>query len=817
MTLRLTPAHLAPALLLALASAIHAEPRGEEATPLAPAGGASAAATDTTVLPDDITSMGTSTAPPAPQLGPDQAYRPLNFYTREELATFPADRVPAIAPACHGAYVAPPLPPLPGSESDETAPVYAAADSMLLNEDGESQIEGSVEVRRGQHMMRADRAIIGADRNRLVLDGNVYLQDPAMTLEASRADLTLDGTDSHIRDARYVMHDARVRGSADAIDRSNPWRVEITGGGYTTCEPGRAAWMLVAGRIRLDQEQGWGSASHVQLRVQNVPVLYVPYVTFPIDKRRRTGLLYPTLGFSSEGGTDISLPYYFNLDPQYDLVLTPRWIENRGSGAAANFRYLHGSPDWSLGNGEFDVSWIGEDSLYNNEQRYLFRYRHSGAPQPGWQVFADATDVSDNDFIDDIDNQLTTNRDSQLLRIAQLRRSTDTWTALARLQSYQGIDPTIPLSDQPYRRLPQMYAQWLQPTTSGLQWGGQAEFSVFDRDVELAYPHGSRVRLDPQLRWPLQAESSRVVPALKLRYAAYDLQDNPGGDTLSRVIPTASLDATLFLERNFVLHDSVWTQTLEPRIYALWTPYRDQDDTPLLDTDALTFSYEQLFRDNRFAGGDRVGDAEQISLALESRFLATDGSEHGRLAVGQAIYLDDRRVQRVPAAPAETDRLSPFVANALWQLGEQWHARAEGQWSSDDGEFVRGSLQAGWQDKHFRTLNVGYRYDSPGIDQAELSSLLPVDEAWSLVGRWVFDFETARSLETIGGIEFESCCWRARLLARHTVDSNSTALVTEDSIVFEIELKGLGSLGEKISSELAKVIPGYEERRKALP
>ncbi len=804
---RPTPAHLAPALLLILASATHAAPADSEM-----AGAPPAAA-------DDLATMSTPTAPPAPQLGPAQAYRPLNFYTREELQAFPAERVPSIAPACHGAYVAPPLPALSGSENDATAPVYAAADSMQLTEDGESQIEGDVEVRRGQHMMRADRAVIGADRNRLTLEGNVYLQDPSMTLEASRADLTLDGQDSHIRDARYVMHDSRIRGSADAIDRSNPWRVEIEGGGYTTCEPGHAAWMLRAGHIRLDQEEGWGSASNVRLHLQQVPVLYIPYVTFPIDKRRRTGVLYPTLGFSTEGGTDISLPYYLNLDPQFDLVLTPRWIENRGSGAAANFRYLQGSPDWSLGNGEFDVSWIGRDALYNDEQRYLFRYRHSGAPAPGWQVFADAADVSDDDFLDDIDNQLATNRDSQLLRIVQLRRSTDTWTALGRLQSYQNIDSTVPLVDQPYRRLPQLYAQLLQPTASGLQWGGITEYAAFDRDVNLAYPHGSRARLEPRLRWPIQATSFRVIPEMKLRYAAYDLEDNPGGDTLSRSIPTATLDATLFLERNFQLRNSTWTQTLEPRVYALWTPYKNQDDVPLLDTDALTFSYEQLFRDNRFAGGDRISDAQQISLALESRFLAADGSEHGRLALGQAIYLDDRRVQLTPLTPIETNHTSPLVANALWRLGAQWHAEAEGQWDAENQEFVRGSLLASWQDEHFRTLNLGYRYDNPGIDQAELSGLLPVDEAWSLVGRWVFDFETDRSLETLGGIEYESCCWRARVLARHSVDNHSTSatLVTEDSVVFEIELKGLGSLGEKISTELSQVIPGYEERRKALP
>lgn len=845
MNLRISPARLALALFVPLAGAAFAAPVAGNApnpsaavtvTPLAidpaarprpatatiavdPATIAPALAVDAGAMDDDVATMGAPTAPPAPRLGPQQAYRPLNFYTRDELRAFPAASVPAIAPACHGAFVAPPLPPLEGDQRGLDAPVYVAADSMQLDENGESQVAGTVEVRQGQHMMRADRATISAGRDRLVLDGNVYLQDPAMTLEASRAELTMDGSGSHILDTRYAVHQSGIRGSADAITRNDPWRVEIEGGAYTTCEPGHAAWMLVSGRIRLDQEAGWGSATHVRLLVRDVPVLYVPYVTFPIDKRRRTGLLYPTFNFSNENGTDISVPYYINLDPQYDLLLTPRWIEERGEAAAAQFRYLHGSPGYSVGNGEIGVSWIGKDALYNDERRYLFRYKHSGAPKAGWQVFADATDVSDNDFLDDIDTQLSVNRDAHLLRIVQVRHSTDAWSALARMQTYQTINPTIPLTDQPYRRLPQLQAQTLQPFRYGIEWGALGDYSAFDRDVDISHPNGSRARIEPLLRWPLRRDSFRLIPALKVRHASYALEDNPAGDEFSRTIPTASLDGTLFLERDFRLHGRDWVQTLEPRIYALWTPYENQDAIPLLDTDALTFSYEQLFRDNRFAGGDRVGDAQQVSLALESRFIGDDGSESGRIGIGQASYLADRRVRMYTTDAVETGRYSPFVASALWRLSRQWDARAEGQWSGENREFVRGSLRTSWQDEQFRTINLGYRYDDPGIDQAELSGLLPVDETWSLVGRWIFDFETSRSQEALGGVEYESCCWRARILARHTLDveTGSAALVPTDSVIFEIELKGLGSLGEKISSELSQVIPGYEKRRKALP
>lgn len=758
-------------------------------------------------------------APPAPPLAPVQAYRPLNFYSREELAAFPPAQVPKIAPWCSGAYVAPPLPPLPGDGAGVNASVYVAADTMQLDENGESQVAGRVEVRQDQNMMRADRAVISAGRDQLLLEGNVYLQDPAMTLEAARAELTLDGSGSHIRDTRYALHAAHIRGSASAINRDNLYQVDVLDGAYTTCEPGSAAWMLESRRIHLDQEAGWGSASHVRLLIEQVPLLYIPYITFPIDQRRRTGVLYPTFNFSGSNGTDIAVPYYLNLDPQYDLLLVPRWIEERGGMVEAELRYLHGAPKDSVGEGSLGVGHIASDAAYNDDERYVLRYRHSGAPAEGWNLFADATEVSDNDYLDDLDTRLSVNRDAHLLRIVQMRYADDRWAGLARVQAYQTINPTIAPADQPYRRLPQLLASTRQAGSFGSEWSALGEYTAFERDTAVLDPVGSRLRFEPALARPLYGDSYRILPVAKLRHASYTLTDNPTGDTLERTIPTASLDATLFLDRAFRFAKADWTQTLEPRLYALWTPYEEQDDIPLFDTTELTFGYEQLFRDNRFIGGDRVGDARQVSLALESALIGPDGSESARIGFGQTFHDADRRVQLTPATPVETNDYSPFVAHALWRVSNRWSLRSEGQWSPVDREFVRGSLRGNWQDEAFRTANIAYRYDQPGINQLELSGLLPVGSHWTLVGRSVSDIESSRSLEALGGFEYESCCWRARVMARRTLDiqTGSARLVPEEGIVFEIELKGLGSLGEQISSELAETIPGYETRRQALP
>lgn len=774
--------------------------------------------------------MPAAAAPPVPPLAPLQPYRPLNFYSRAQLHEFPAASVPLVPPWCDGIYLAPPLPKLDGDDRPFRAPVYVAADRMQLDENSESQVAGHVEVRQGQNMMRADRAIITAGRDRMLLDGNVFLQDPAMTVEAERAEFTLDGSNSYIVNTRYSLHAQHIRGSAASIRRTNQYRVEIEGGTYTSCEPGHNTWLLGARRIHLDQEAGWGSATHVVLKTHDVPVLYLPYITFPLDQRRRSGVLYPTFTFSGNNGTDIAVPYYFNLDPQYDLMLTPRRIEKRGTAVEAELRWLHGAPDDSMGEGALGIGWLGRDTAYGDQARHVLRFRHVGDPSEHWQLFADATAISDNDYLDDLDTRLSVNRDAHLLRVLQTRYHSEHFTALARVQGYQTINPLAAPTDQPYQRLPQLLAATNLPVPGGMQFNAAAEYTYFDRHIDalLANPVGSRIRMTPMLRRPFEQAAFRLTPALQLRHAGYALDDAPATDTPSRSIPTATLDGSLFLERNLSFkkndlqknkaENDTWIQTLEPRLYALWTPYEDQNNMPVFDSAALTFSYDQMFRDNRFSGGDRVGDARQISIALESRLIAPDGREAMLIRVGQAWYGADRRVQLSPLAPAETAASSPLVANLLWSMGTGWRAHAEGQWAAEDGAFVRGSLRSEWQDSAFRTLNAAYRYDSLAIDQAELSGLLPLGARWGLVGRWIFDLNAAKSLETLGGFEYESCCWRARVLARRTLDIDTTTgmLTPDDAVVFEIELKGLGSLGDKISAELATDIPGYANRRKAL-
>lgn len=814
MTLRRAP--LLPVLLL-----LALPPAGLAA---APAGGTAAPAGATATPAGAAVDMPVEPELPLPALSPDIPYRPLNFYSRRELAAFPPALVPPVYPACGGAYVARPLPPIDGDVSGPGGSVYMAADRMTLDESGQSGAEGNVEVRYGQNLMRADSVRVSPRRDQLELSGGVLLQDPAMTLEADKAALTLDGSGSHIVNARYALHEAHARGSAATIERSGTWRVTVDDGQYTTCEPGQDTWYLGAGEITLDQESGWGTARDMWLHVQSVPVLYLPWVTFPIDRRRQSGVLYPTVKVSSGNGADLAVPYYINLDPQYDLLLRPRWIEKRGPLLEGEFRYLHGSPSDSVGQGSLGVGWIGADARFGDEERHVVRFSHVGNPKRPWQVLADATHVSDDQYLDDLGTQLSVNRDSHLDQVLQTSWTDAHWSALLRVQDFQTIDPTIAPADRPYRRLPQLAVSGGWPVTKegGVRIEGLGEIARFDRDAAgVPNPVGVRARADVRVEAGLHDAAYRLVPALRLRHVAYALDeatDAAAGERPSATVPTATLDGVIFLERALAAGGGGWTQTLEPRLYALWTPEEDQDALPVFDSSVLTFGYEQLFRDNRYTGGDRIGDARQVSVALESRVLDAEGGERLRVGIGQAAHFADRQVRLSPDDPAGTDDRSPLVLDAAVHLSPRSLLRTEAQWSDEEGEFVRGGVRLHWQDEAFRTLNAAWRYEDPGIDQTELSGLLPVDERWNLVGLWLYDAQAGRSLEAIGGVEYESCCWRARVLARRTLDrtADGTELEPDRSVVFEVELKGLGALGEKISTELANDIPGYDARRRSL-
>ena len=274
-------------------------------------------------------------------------------------------------------------------------------------------------------------------------------------------------------------------------------------------------------------------------------------------------------------------------------------------------------------------------------------------------------------------------------------------------------------------------------------------------------------------------------------------------------MPIASLDTGLVFERFAPFGQENWRQTLEPRLFLLSAPFRDQSAFPVFDTSELDFSFPQLFRNNRFSGADRQADAEQATLAISTRILDDSlAQERLRLSVGQIRYFEPSRVTLPGTAPFLGSQ-GVWVGEIASEIGQSWRVAASQQY---DPEISRTRLSAIRIQRKLGDqglINLGYRYRPDQIEQIDLSGLVPINQRWSVIGRWNYSLPESRTLEGLAGFEYRSCCWRLRLLGRHYLRAGT--LSGRNSFFFELELNGLGSLGRKTDRLLERAIVGFSE------
>jgi LPS-assembly protein len=567
-------------------------------------------------------------------------------------------------------------------------------------------------------------------------------------------------------------------------------------------------------RIFLDRDKGWGEANNVVLKVKSVPIFWLPWMTFPIDDRRKSGLLFPTLSVGDSSGLDISQPIYLNLHPQLDATISPRYIDGRGSGLDSEMRYLS---RW--GEGSLSYGVLFNDRKFDNENRQVGRWTHNGDINR-WSLETDFTYVSDDFYFKDLDTGLEISSQTHLPRLGEARYYGRTWQVLGRLQSWQTIDPTLDDADLPYRRLPQLQLTG-DPTlvgpVKGLWLSDITAFGRSDSD-DSGKATGLRGHMAPALTMRLQNSWGYVEPRARLYHTQYRLdsvdaneEDNPDLTTWG-----ASLDSGLFFERAGNWFGSSFTQTLEPRLFLNKVAYEDQSELPNFDSGELTFSYNSLFRENRFIGYDRIGDEEKLAVGLTSRFLHDGtGREQLRLRVAQGFYFEDRKVVTERAVEDPTDDQTPVIGDARWNFAQDWYLYSEGQWDIEENKRERSNFQIGYNDRERRVVNVGY-HDRPAdsIRESEVSAILPVHRHWRLIGRWMYDLDNQRSLETMAGTEYRNCCWKLRLLSqRELMDDNGDGNLEADSTIwFQIQMIGLGGFGGQVDSLLERSIPGYRRQ-----
>jgi LPS-assembly protein len=649
-----------------------------------------------------------------------------------------------------------------------------------------------------------------------------------MTGTEIRYDSLIEQAD--LTNARYVLHDQQLSGSAKLLTRDANGDITITEGAMTYCAPDDPSWVLHAKTLEIDPARGEGQAWGAKLRVSGVPVFYLPWVQFPVDSRRKTGLLFPDIGSDSRGGVDITQPIYFNLAPNYDALYRPRYIQERGLLHQGQGRWL----SETAGYWEFNGAWIGDDERYQNANpdvdanRWLFNTQHNGQFGSAWRTKIAYTRVSDPEYVRDIENnRLSTQRQTALQQLGRVDWLGQNWQVRVDVEQFQSLADDI---RNDYKKLPQITARW-----RGTQDWNRVEpilmtqLSHFDSDSRRVT--GERMYVEAGLTMPNRWAFGFLTPTVKYRSVSYELDDHTliEDDSPEAGSLMASLDGGLIFERQTKLGGVSMTQTLEPRAYYLYSDFEEQTGHPDFDSAELTFSYEQLYRDTRFSGHDRIDDSNQLAVGVTSRFINNaTGNETLRASIGQIFYFRDRQVRLNRIDPDLTEATSAIAAEMAWSPSQAWRVRSSLLFDPNDNNFDAAYAQASFAPVDGMVFNLGYTLrepppslvNRPVTEQANASFYYPINDSWSVFGAYEYSLEASEVVESMAGFEYDDCCWRVRLLYMRYVDTlvgdipdfSDPNLERESSFQIQVLLKGMGGFGGRVDELLADMIRGFSKR-----
>jgi LPS-assembly protein len=663
--------------------------------------------------------------------------------------------------------------------------VILTADKVFLEKNGLSSLAGTVKLVQNGKEFTAEALDYDDAARRVSVNAESLFRNKELIISSQRAEFSLNDETGSFFDTDFTVPARAARGSSSKITLAKAGTAELDDVRYTTCAPGSEAWFLEAGRIDLDYDEGLGTARNARLRFFHVPIFYAPWFRFPIDNRRRTGLLFPTVGDSATTGLDLRQPIYFNLAPNYDATLTPRYMSRRGIQLASEARYLMERAEGAAG-----YEWLGNDDVTNTRRDYV-HFEHLGLFNKRLGVDARFAEASDSKYFEDLGGKLDISSITHLERSARLTyQAPASYTVQALVQDYQTISSNLPAEDDPYRRLPQIRLDALTrnsfyDTRAGLA----AEYVNFVRKNSV---QGQRLDLDPYLRVERDRLGWFARSQLDLRYTGYALHETAPGQSnnAERALPQFSLEGGLRFER--IAADGE-LQTLEPRAMYLYVPYDNQDDLPVFDSGEPDFDFTQLFARNRFSGEDRISDANHIAIAATGRQAdPSTGVTKVAVSIGQLYRLTRPRVQLPATADVPDKGATDFIGAIDYRISDDWSAGAASQWSPENSEFTRASLALHYLTQT-RRLDLAYRFRRDLLEQADVTASTPLWRGLRLAGRWRYSLRERQSLDTMAGVEYETCCWAVRTSYRRYIANTSGEY--NNGVYLQLELKGLTRIG----------------------
>lgn len=712
----------------------------------------------------------------------------------------------------------------------ETSPTQVHAQHVDSSNSSVYHLSGNVKLQRADQQLQADSVDYNDSNTDYDARGNVRYQEAAQLLAASHMRGNTNASRGIADDVHYQMLDARGNGVAKQGQMLDAEHARYSMATYSTCDVGHHLWEFRAKSITINQDTGVGVARNATMRLGNVPFLYLPYFSFPTDDRRKSGFLYPTIGNTSRSGFEISTPYYLNLAPNYDATLDPRIYTSRGAMLAGEFRYL--IPGSS---GQLNAEYVPHDHGQNDglaatkgDSRYLVNFSDSTALWQGWQFAGSYNHASDSSYLYDYGNALSHAAVYTLSSNAAVMGGGKWWNAAVGGTIYQNVNPFVTDSVLPYRQLPYATFNMDVPVSRWLEFGMGTAAVAFRK---AGFVEGQREDLYPYLAADFGSSAWFIRPKVAYRYTAYQLSGgypNYGYFGLlgsgavtpfdqkspSRSLPIVSLDSGLVFDRSTSLFGNSYTQTLEPRLYYLYVPYRNQSNLPLFDTNLMSFDYWQLFSPNQFSGADRQMDANNLTAALTTRLLDDSGVERVSASIGQIHYFSPQKV-------LGTDWTgSAYVAQLDVQLSDRWRLNSSYQWSPNTRLTDMAAVELQGRLGTDGIVNFSYRYRRGLLEQYSASAVYPVSERWRLVGSWTYSVMDRETVEALAGVEYDSCCVSLRLVDRNYVNqgyygfgpvpTGGNINHRDNAIMFEVVFKGLGSSGGQIDPLLRRDILGYQ-------
>lgn len=721
---------------------------------------------------------------------------------------------------------------LPDSQTGEPAPMYMEADRIQGYAERETEGSGNARARSRGQAFAADWMRFDHRLNEITAIGNVHFEQGGYVLDGLRLRYDLNTERGVVETARYALN-PRATGNVPIVGstvpmfdgRGNAQRIIIDGPGlfraqdasFTTCEPGNDRWFLHSKDLRIYQEKGEGVARDATFEIEGTRVFYTPYFSFPLHQERKSGFLAPHFGSNSSSGVEFSIPYFWNLAPNYDLTITPRAMTRRGLQIRADFRYLQ--PEYR---GELSYEGLPKDRAADRS-RQLFSLKHTHALWGGWSGTFDISTVSDDKYFTDLSTRVVLTSQTYLQRLGILSRG-GTWGAdgiyafSAMVQGWQTLqtDPLVPLTP-PYSRRPQLNLSAQNYNFLGGDLDLQSNYIDFYHPTLV---RGKRLVAYPSWSLPLQTSAMYFTPKVGVHMTRYWIDPNSSSlSSTSRVLPVLTASTGVTFERNANIFGNNYTQTLEPKAYYVYIPYRDQSRIPNFESGLMDINFGTIFSENQFSGNDRINDANQLTLGGYSRLIHPNtGVEVLRAGLAQRYYFRAQDVT-LPGIPARsnTSSRSDVLAAISGTVAPGITVDLGAQMNTDTRQIQRSNASVRYQPQQGKLLNLTYRQNVPSsIRQFDISGQWPVAQNWNAIGRWNFSVQDRRTLEAVAGIEYDGGCYVVRMVG-HRVSTTSTAANT--SVVMELELNGIARVGSNALSLLRRSVTGYvrDDRNAARP